>query len=172
MNIAKPFALAVGDYLELEDHSFAGPLVFETPDVFSTVRSGYAQHWDKNGAPINNSPRILTVMKGPVSIHAYIDRLELIDDPVSASFASMEILRAKAELRRIAGRTPAVAAPPETPPSIGALAESTIQAMMTKIVMEVLLPEIRKIVAEEVEAMALNTRRFVVTVENDHARRG
>lgn len=172
--IVKPFALVAGDYLELEDHRFVGPLVaMPTVNGFGTIR--FPGYWGLNGTPYGGVPRIRNILKGPASISAYIDRMDSLE-AARASFMVPEVLRAKAELRRIAEREPALTRVPteeaESPSSIGDLADSCIQSVMAKIVTETLLPEIRKIIAEELEAIMSDTRRFVVTVENYRANRG
>lgn len=48
---------------------------------------------------------------------------------------------------------------------VGALIDSTLQVMMAKIISEIILPEIRKIVAQELDAFNQNQRRYVVTME-------
>jgi hypothetical protein len=162
MTIVSPFNLAEGDYLELHDHRFVGPLHQQAEGLLFAdgfpVAAGY---WSSNGIPYAGAPRIRTVMKGQAGIAAYIDRMSSETEEGYSAFADQQITLARAALARVL-RSPTK--PEGTPGDDVSVSAKLVMAMM-----QVLIPEIRKAVAEEMakelEAFDQNRRRFVVTLE-------
>jgi hypothetical protein len=162
MTIVSPFNLAEGDYLELHDHRFVGPLHRRAEGLFfadnGPVVAGY---WSSNGIPYAGAPRIRSVMKGQAGIASYIDRMSSETDEGYSAFADQQIALARAALARVL-RAP-------TKPSVAESDDVSVSAKLVMAMMQVLVPEIRKVVAEEVakelEAFDQNRRRYVVTLE-------
>lgn len=137
MNIVKPFSLSAGDYLELDDHSFVGPLV-AVGDCFATDE--VLGLWSKNGVPNASAPRIRTVIKGEAGIYGYIDRM-------SGSASAENVRRARIAIERLAREKygPRNAAPM----SVGSAAEGALQQMIRTIIRE----ELRAVIREEMPAI-------------------
>lgn len=165
MNIVKPFALAPGDYLELEDHCFIGPLVdHPLDDCVRTVESpGY---WNRNGVPHDGARRILDVFKGPTGINAYIDRMS---DSLNSSFARGNIRRAQVAIDRLKTADSAKPSPANAGPmSVGSAAEGALQQMIRTIIREelraVLRQEVPQLIAEHGDIFAGSEMRLAVTL--------
>jgi hypothetical protein len=162
MTIVSPFNLAEGDYLELHDHRFVGPLHQRAGGLlFADGSPAVSGYWSSSGVPYAGAPRIRTVMKGQAGIAGYIDRMSSETDEGYSAFAAQQIALAREALARVL-RAPAKL--PVTPSDDVSTSAKLVMAMI-----QVLVPEIRKVVAEEVakelEAFEQNRRRYVVTLE-------
>jgi len=146
LNIVKPFALAPGDYLEIEDHSFIGPLVSGSPGG-GVWAVGCPGCWSRNGVPHNGAPRVLDVFKGPAGINAYIDRMS---DSMSTPFSREHIRRARAAIERMRKADSAEPSPAKVDPmGVGSAAEGALQQMLRTIIRE----ELRAVIREEMPAI-------------------
>ena len=170
MSVTVPFNLQEGDYLYLSNGVFVGPLVQTVAGNLYWASEKAAAEWTKQGVPVGGSipgfgpTRIQSVLKGPAGISRLLDQCRSVFRLHPTEFLQAQISNMEAALATFAPMK-AIDPPAEEQGQKTQSAFVELEAMIARMIHDVVFPGLRQIVAEELEAIHDNQRRLLVTIE-------